>query len=111
MPKSGFIPRTDREKAMKFEFKPHRQNVPDCELIDDVQRCARKLERNTITLAEYEREGAFHPTTLTNRFRTWFRVLELCGLKASRSKLNISDAELFDNLRSVWTILTRQPRY
>ena len=96
---------------MKFEFKPHRRNVPDAELIEDVQRCARKFQRNTITIEEYESEGAFHPTTLTRRFRSWFRVLELSGLKESRSRLDISDAELFDNLRSVWTTLARQPRY
>jgi hypothetical protein len=96
---------------MKFEFNPQRRNVPDSELIEDVQRCARRLQRNTITIAEYEREGAFHPTTLTRRFRSWFRVLEVSGLEESRSKLNISDGELFDNLRSIWTALARQPRY
>lgn len=62
-------------------------------------------------MLEYEREGTFHPGTLTRRFRSWFRVLELSGLKESRSRLDISDAELFDNLRSVWTTLARQPRY
>jgi len=33
---------------MKFEFKPQRQNIPDSELIEDVQRCAKKINRNTI---------------------------------------------------------------
>ena len=38
-------------------------------------------------------------------------MLELSGLKESRCKRDISDGELFDNLRSVWTTLARQPRY
>ena len=92
---------------MKFEFKALRRNVPDSELIEDVQRCAKKIKRDTITLAEY----AFHPTTLTRRFRSWFRVLETAGLGASRSKFNISEEELFQNLESVWISLERQPRY
>jgi hypothetical protein len=62
-------------------------------------------------MAEYEREGAFHPSTLTRRFRSWFRVLEIAGLAKSRSNLNITDQELFDNLRLVWLALARQPRY
>ncbi len=78
---------------------------------EDVQRCAKKINRNTITLAEYETEGAFHPSTLTRRFRSWFRVLEVAGLKESRSKLNVSGGELLDNLKCVWTALERQPRY
>jgi hypothetical protein len=97
--------------TMKFEFKPRRQNVPDSELIEDVQRCARKLQRNPITKAEYQTEGSFDPDTLVKRFQSWSRVLELSGLKESRWKGNISDDELFDNLRSVWTALARQPRY
>ena len=96
---------------MKYDLSLQRRNVPDSELIADVQRCAKKIGKGTITLAEYEREGAFHPTTLTRRFRSWFRVLDQAGLAGGRSKLYISDQELFDNLRSVWTKLARQPRY
>jgi len=96
---------------MRFSLKLQRRDVPDAELIADVQRCAKTIGRDTITMAEYESEGAFHPTTLTRRFRSWFRVLEIAGLAKSRSKLNITDQELFDNLRSVWTSLARQPRY
>lgn len=33
------------------------------------------------------------------------------GLKPSRSRIGISDEELFENLRSVWTSLGRQPSY
>ena len=59
---------------MKLEFKAQRRNVPDSELIEDVQHCARRLQRNTITIADYETQGAFHPATLTRRFGSWFRV-------------------------------------
>ena len=98
------------QNGMKFALNLQRRDVPDPELIADVQRCARKIGRHTITMAEYEKEGTFHPTTLTRRFRSWFRVLEIAGLAQSRSKLNITDQELFDNLRLVWISLARQPR-
>jgi hypothetical protein len=98
-------------KEMKFNLKLNRRDVSDSELIADIQLCAKKIGKNTITMAEYEREGRFHPTTLTRRFRSWFNVLEKAELEASRSKFDITDDELFDNLRTIWISVARQPRY
>jgi 5-methylcytosine-specific restriction endonuclease McrA len=37
--------------------------------------------------------------------------LELAGLQPSRSKIGITDDELFENIKSLWISLGRQPRY
>ncbi|MCO5260775.1 MAG: hypothetical protein M9916_11570 [Crocinitomicaceae bacterium] len=37
--------------------------------------------------------------------------MELAGLEASRSKLNIPVEELFKNIEEIWIILGRQPKY
>jgi 5-methylcytosine-specific restriction endonuclease McrA len=96
---------------VRFELEPYHRNTPDKDLIKDVIDVAKKTGRNTVTMAEYQQYGKYHPTTLTRRFRSWFNVLEKAGLQESRSKLNIPEEELFDNLKNVWITLARQPKY
>ena len=62
-------------------------------------------------MSEYEETGKYHPSTLTRKYGSWFKVLEVANLEASRSKLNISEEELFKNIESVWISLGRQPKY
>jgi predicted Zn-ribbon and HTH transcriptional regulator len=96
---------------MKFELKKYNRNTPDEELISDLKNVAKTIERDTVTIAEYEQHGNYHPSTLQRRFGSWFDILKLANLKPSRSKLNITNDELFKNLEEVWTKLGRQPRY
>ncbi len=96
---------------MKFELKPYNRNTPDEKLVSDVKRVASELNKDSITIDEYNERGSFHATTLTRRFGSWFKVLDLAGLQKSRSPLNISEEELFQNLEEIWTKLGRQPNY
>ncbi|MCX6556903.1 MAG: HNH endonuclease [Candidatus Aminicenantes bacterium] len=96
---------------MKFKLKPYNRNSPDEKLVSDVKRVASELNKISVTIDEYNERGSFHATTLTRRFGSWFKVLELAGLQKSRSPLNISQEELFQNLEEIWTKLGRQPNY
>lgn len=96
---------------MKFELESHNRNTPDDELIDDLKRVADLLKKDKVTLDDYNEFGNFHSTTLTRRFGSWFKCLKLAGLKSTRSRLNIPNEELFENLMNVWTQLGRQPKY
>ena len=96
---------------MKFELSPNNRNLSDEELLSDVNKVAKQLGKDSVTLEEYNEKGRVHSTTLTRRFGSWFDVLERADLKPSRSKLNISDDELFKNLEEVWIKLGRQPKY
>ena len=99
------------ERVFKFELKPYNRNTSDEELISDVKKVASEINRGTITIDEYNERGKFHATTLTRRFGSWFKVLELAGLQKSRSPLNVHEEELFQNLEELWTKLGRQPKY
>lgn len=105
------MPQIDINKTFNFVLDEYKRNTPDSELIDDVKNVAAKLDKKSVTIAEYEQNGKFHPCTLQRRFGSWFKVLEICGLEPSRSKLNISKEELFSNLERIWISLGRQPRY
>jgi hypothetical protein len=96
---------------MKFELEDYHRNIVDKDLIADLITVTKDLKKNKVTLVEYNIYGKFHSTTLTRRFGSWFKCLQLAGLKKTRSKLNIPNEELFDNLMSVWLKLNRQPRY
>ena len=69
------------------------------------------MKKNTVTLSEYNEYGRFHATTLTRHFGSWFKCLELAGLAPSRSKIGISDEELYEDIERVWIKLGKQPSY
>jgi hypothetical protein len=96
---------------MKFELEESLRGAPDEELLEDLRRSAKTLGRETITMAEYEEIGKTHPSTIQRRFGSWPKALELAGLQPSRSKIGITDDELFENIKSLWISLGRQPRY
>jgi len=96
---------------MKFELEESLRGAPDEALLEDMRRCAKEIARDTITIAEYGENGKAHPSTIQRRFGSWPKALELAGLQPSRSKIGISDEELFENIKSIWISLGRQPRY
>lgn len=96
---------------MKFVFEEFHRNTPDEAFITDLTRVAAKLNKKTVTIDEYNLHGTYHASTLIRRFGSWFRCLEMAGLQPSRSKIGITDEELFENLETIWRELGRQPRY
>jgi 5-methylcytosine-specific restriction endonuclease McrA len=96
---------------MKFESEQSLRGASDDELLEDLRCSAKALGRETITMAEYEEVGKTHPSTIQRRFGSWSKALELAGLQPSRSKIGITDDELFENIKSLWIGLGRQPRY
>ena len=95
---------------MKFRLEPHRRDIPDDVLIEDVSRVAAELGTRRVTIDQYNERGRFHATTLTRRFGSWFKAVDLAGLEKTRN-LNIPNDELFENLAALWLKLGRQPRY
>jgi 5-methylcytosine-specific restriction endonuclease McrA len=96
---------------LKFELQDSFRGATNEELLDELRRAAKVAGRDTITISEFEQYGKCHPCTMQRRFGSWTSALNLAGLKPSRSKIGIEDAELFENIRAMWISLGRQPRY
>jgi hypothetical protein len=96
---------------MKFELEDSIRGASDEELLEDLCRCAKAIGRDTITMAQYDEIGRACARTILNRFGSWPKALEQAGLQLSRSKVGITDEELFENIKSLWISLGRQPRY
>jgi hypothetical protein len=104
--------RSPRElSAVKFVLKDSIRGAPDQAVLDDIRRCSDQLGRGTITMEEYKKMGKASPSMVQRRFGSWSAALDAANLKQSRSKIGITDEELFDNLVSVWTAIGRQPSY
>lgn len=96
---------------MKFELEESLRGASDEELLNELRRCAKSVGRNTVTIAEFEKHGKCHPSTIQRRFGAWTKALSLAGLQPSRSKIGIENKELFENIKALWISLGRQPRY
>jgi 5-methylcytosine-specific restriction endonuclease McrA len=96
---------------MKFELEKSIRGATDEDLLEDIRRIAKKIGRDTITIAQYEEKGNVHPSTIQRRFGSWPKALKQAGLQPSRSKIGITDKELLENIKTLWVSLGRQPRY
>lgn len=94
---------------MSFEFNPINRNIDEAELIKDVKSVAKLLNKDKLTLREYDDNGKFNSSTIIRRFKTWNIALEKAGLQIS-NQLNISKEDLFKNILNIWEHLGRQPR-
>lgn len=96
---------------MEFKLEILKNNLSDTELLKDLNDVATKLNKNSVTIEEYEKYWKVHPSTIQRRFKSWFNAFKKAWLEPSRSKINISEEDLFQNLEEVWIKLWRQPRY
>jgi 5-methylcytosine-specific restriction endonuclease McrA len=95
---------------MKFELEPYHRNIPDEDLIADLQRVAAELNKTTVTADEYNEKGQYNASTLKRRFKTtWLNVLIRAGLKKTRN-INLTEEQYFNNLEEVWIKLGKQPK-
>ena len=93
----------------QFELEPLHRNTPDGEFVDDLQRVARELGSETITISEYNRLGRFNASSLQRRFGSWHRALQRADLSIVRN-VKVEEDRMFENLLNIWTRLGRQPR-
>ncbi len=84
-------------------------NISEEELLDDLKRIAKEINKETIASREYDNNGGkFHSTTFSNRFKGCNNALKKAGLVVENFT-NISDGELFENIEEVWVKLGKQP--
>ena len=94
------------------QFKVQRvQGAPasDAELLEDLAAVAHSQGWPTVGLRQYEKLGKFSHTTVSRRFGSWNKALQLAGL-ATSNEINLSDEMLFENLLVLWQHFGRQPR-
>lgn len=84
---------------MKFELKPYNVNITDEELLADLIRVAKELNKQTLTQKEYTKsqKNKFNGGTIASRLGRWNIALEKAGLKIGKVS-SASDEELLQDL-------------
>ncbi len=80
------------------------------ELILDLQRVAKLLNKLKITRADYNSYGKYSSTAALSKFDSWFNALEASGLEKTRI-YGVTKEEYFKNIEEIWIKLGRQPKY
>lgn len=84
--------------------------IPEIELLTDMQRVAKELKKDAITIADYDEHGKFGSSAICKRFGGWNNAKKTANLKVGRL-YNSTDEDYFENIFEVWQTLGRQPRY
>lgn len=93
---------------MKYELKLKNKNISDDEIISDLNKVATKIQKSSISSSDYETYGQYNIRTVSRRFESWSKALEIAGLKPAIA-MNIDRDDLFENLQNIWIQLGRQP--
>ena len=94
--------------SFHFEVRYRHRNIPEADLVADLQRVARLSRSRRITTDLYAKRGKFRPGTVARRFGSWNAALEAASLPVTHL-WKVSDRALFENLADVWRKLGRQP--
>lgn len=101
--------------ADRPEFKKARsRNLTDEEIIVEVQRIAKLIGEESITMEDFMENSSIeiHPESVRRRFGSWAGLMEKAELKLSpKYHRRYSNEEYFENLLNVWTYHGRQPLY
>ncbi len=92
---------------MKFEYIEKNKSIEDYEMLSDLISVATQLKKDSLSMEEYESYGLYNTSTISRRFGTWNRALEIAGLQP-RNRFH-TEQELFDNLYNVWVAKGKQP--
>jgi len=66
---------------MKFELDEYHRGITNDELINDLKRVAKELNKTAVSRAEYDERGKYGTTTHLRRFGSWFNSLEKAAKK------------------------------
>lgn len=90
--------------------EPSEIRIPESELIEDMKLVSKQLQKENITISDYDLSGKFGSATICKRFGGWNKAKEAASLKISRG-YNQTEEEYFENIFFAWKTLGRQPKY
>ena len=92
---------------MDFLLNERHRDVTEELLLQDVERVAIQLGKNTLTIEEYDANGKYHSATLRRRFGSWKDVLMLVKLDVEKHSFQISNDEYIADIKRVATFLQK----
>mgnify|MGYP000487194547 CR=1 FL=1 len=103
---------------MEFKLNEYHRNIPNEELLADIKRVAKSLNKNPLTQRDYKKQGKYGTNTIRRRFGGWNKALELCGMQAnayqlsaalgSRAHHTVDTHELLNDIKRVARLLEKE---
>lgn len=96
---------------MKHQLKDFNRNIPDEDLLSDMNNVANGLGKKSISSREYNDGNVKYTSgTIASRFGSWNNALQKAGLELVQRR-DVSIEELFINLEQVWISIGQQPTF
>ena len=92
---------------MKFVFEESHLGVANEELLADIIKVTKELNKQSITMHEYDNFGKYNSSTIIRHFGTWNNALDQANLP--RTQTFWTKSELFFNLENAWIKKGKQP--
>lgn len=93
---------------MKYELNEYKAKLTDDEILIDIQKTAKRFDRDYISISFYKKYGKYSQTAIKAHFGSWKNALALAGLRNERTSSErklISDEEYYEDLQRVASIL------
>lgn len=91
---------------MKYIVK--KRNTPsNCDILEDIKNVMHNLEKNTLTIKEYDENGRYSSSTAIRKLGSWNTILQ--SLNANTNVIFYKDTELLYNIEKVWLQKGTQP--
>ena len=96
---------------MEFKLNDYHRDLTTEELISDLIRVSKELNKSYISIREYELNGKYSATPFLRRFGSWINTLAAAGLETQRTKSEfkrIPDQFLIEDMKRVSRILKKE---
>lgn len=97
-------------KIAHLSTEMHNFYISDYDYISDLQQVASLINKDTLTISEYQRNGKYNANKLSKRFGSWDAALKAAELKSTGYHSKVTDIELFQDIENIWITLGRQPK-
>lgn len=100
---------------IKFELTEPGKQFSNKELLDDINRVAKKIGQSSVSIREYFTYGKYSPQTPKKRFGSWKNAIRAAGLEESKrvwggglEETAIPEKNLLEDLKRVSKLLDKQ---
>jgi 5-methylcytosine-specific restriction endonuclease McrA len=85
---------------MKFELERLPKNCSDKVILEEIQRVATLLKKETVITKDLSKHGKIHPSTVIKKFGTWNNALKKAGLRQGKRRIFTED-EIIQEIKNI----------
>ena len=92
---------------MKFQLDEYNRNVSEEELLSDMLKVSKILNKDSLRTTEYSKHGRFSISTIQKKFGNWGKALEKANLFSEQKNIKLDNTKVIEDLIFVATELKK----